>query len=71
MSISINEFKANIERYIILAQTEDLYIQIDGNVVMKLSNTNSDRRKLAESLLGAVPADVSWEQARQMKADEL
>ena len=71
MSLSINEFKANIEQYIMLAKTEDLFIQLDGDVVMKLSNTKSDRRKIAESLLGAVPADITLEQSRDMKAAEL
>ena len=71
MSISINEFKANIEQYLLLAQTEDLFIRIDGDVVMKLSNTKSDRRKIAESLLGAVPSDITLEQARDMKAGEI
>ena len=71
MSISINEFKANIEQYILLAKNEDLFIQLDGDVVMKLSDTKSDRRKIAESLPGAVPADITLEQSRDMKAAEL
>ncbi len=57
MSIPINEFKANIEQYLLLAKTEDLFIRLDGDVVMRLSNSKSDRRKIAESLLGAVPGD--------------
>ena len=36
MSISINEFKANIEQYFLLAKTEDLFIRLDGDVVMRL-----------------------------------
>ena len=71
MSISINEFKANIEQYLLLAKTEDLFIRLDGDVVMRLSNTKSDRRKIAESLLGAVPADLTPDQARDMKAGEI
>ncbi len=38
---------------------------------MRLSNTKSDRRKIAESLLGAVPADITPDQARDMKAGEI
>ena len=71
MSISINEFKANIEQYLLLAKTEDLFIRLDGDVIMRLSNTKSDRRKIAESLLGAVPADITPDQARDMKAGEI
>ena len=71
MSVSINEFKANIEQYLLLAKTEDLFIRLDGDVVMRLSNTKSDRRKIAESLLGAVPADITPDQARDMKAGEI
>ena len=71
MSVPINEFKANIDQYLLLAKTEDLFIRLDGDVVMRLSNTKSDRRKIAESLLGAVPADISLEQSRNMNAGEL
>ena len=71
MSISINEFKENIEQYLLLAKTEDLFIRLDGDVIMRLSNTKSDRRKIAESLLGAVPADITPDQARDMNAGEL
>ena len=71
MSISISEFKSDVERYIMLAKTEDLYIRLDGDVVMKLTNTKSDRRKIAESLFGAVPSDITLEQSRDMKAGEI
>ena len=71
MSVSINEFKANIEQYLLLAKTEDLFIRLDGDVIMRLTNTKRDRRKIAESLLGAVPADISLEQSRNMNAGEL
>ena len=71
MSISINEFKANIEQYLLLAKTEDLFIRLDGDVIMRLTNTKRDRRKIAESLLGAVPADITPDQARDMKAGEI
>ena len=50
MSISINEFKANIVQYLLLAKTEDLFIRLDGDVVMRLTNTKRDRRKIAEQL---------------------
>ncbi len=71
MSISIHEFKSDVERYMLLAQTEDLYVTIGTNIVVKLTNPNADRRKIANSLLGCVPADVTLEQSRDMKAEEL
>ena len=71
MSIPINEFKANIDQYLLLAKTEDLFIRLDDDVVMRLSNTKSDRRKIAESLLDVVPADITPDQARDMKAGEI
>lgn len=71
MSISISEFKSDVERYITLAKTEDLYIRLDGEVVMKLTNTKSDRKKIAKLLLGAVPADITLEQSRDIKAEEI
>ena len=71
MIISINEFKDNFEHYITFAQTENLFIMIDDEIIMELSNAKSNTRKIAKSLLGTVPDDITFEQSRDMKASEL
>jgi len=64
MSISATEFKMNFGKYLILAETEDIYITKNGKVVAKLTNPNQDRVDIANSLFGILPADISVEDAR-------
>lgn len=65
MSITATELKANLSKYLQLAETEDVYITKNGKVVAKLSNPNVDRMKIADSLIGILPADLTFEEARE------
>ena len=38
MSITATELKSNLGKYLMLAETEDIYITRNGKVVAKLSN---------------------------------
>lgn len=65
MSITATEFKMNLGKYLLLSQTEDIYITKNGKVVAKLTNPNQDRVDIAKSLFGVIPADVTVEEARE------
>lgn len=52
MSITATEFKHNLGKYLILAETEDIYITRNGKVAAKLSNPFQDRVDMAKSLFG-------------------
>lgn len=71
MSITATELKQNLGKYIQMAETEDILITKNGKVVAKLSNPNADRIKMAESLLGVIPADITIEEARAERAERL
>ena len=43
MSITATELKINLGKYLMLAETEDIYITRNGKVVAKLSNPYQDR----------------------------
>lgn len=62
MSITATELKLNLGKYLMLSQTEDIYITKNGKVVAKLSNPNQDRVDIAKSLFGIIPADVTLEE---------
>ena len=64
MSITATEFKINFGKYLMLAETEDIYITKNGKVVAKLTNPNQDRVDIANSLFGILPADINEEEAR-------
>lgn len=65
MSITATELKMNLGKYLLLSQTEDIYITKNGKVVAKLSNPNQDRVDIAKSLFGILPADITVEEAAE------
>lgn len=65
MSVSTSELRENLNKYIILSATEDIFITKHGKVVAKLTNPNQDRVKTAESLFGILPKDANLEDARE------
>ncbi len=71
MSITSVELEKNIGKYLLLAQKEDIYILHNGTMVAKLSNPYQNRVEIAKSLFGAVPAEMTLEEAREERLDNL
>ena len=71
MSITATELKQNLGRYLLLAATEDVYITKNGKVVAKLSNPNQDRVNMAKSLFGVLPQDITLEEAKNERIDNI
>lgn len=71
MSITATELKMNLSRYLLLAETEDIYITRNGKVVAKLSNPYQDRVDVAKSLFGSIPSDITLEQAREERLGQI
>ncbi|MCM1506949.1 MAG: type II toxin-antitoxin system prevent-host-death family antitoxin [Ruminococcus flavefaciens] len=65
MSITATELKLNLGKYLLLAESEDIYITKNGKVVAKLSNPNQDRVDVAKSLFGVIPQEMTLEEARE------
>ena len=63
MSITATELKVNLGKYLMLAETEDIYITRNGKVVAKLSNPYQDRVDVAKSVFGILPTDMTLEDA--------
>ena len=59
MSITATESKINLDKYLMLAETEDIYITRNGKVIAKLSNPYQDRVDVAKSLFGILPNDMA------------
>lgn len=55
MQITATEFKNNIGKYLALANQQDIYITKNGKSVAKLSNPNTDKVALLDSLVGIIP----------------
>ena len=71
MSITATEFKMNLGKYLMLSESEDIYITKNGKVVAKLSNPNQDRVEMAKSLFGILSNDITLEEAKRERLDNL
>lgn len=71
MSITATELKLNLGKYLVLAETEDIYITRNGKVVAKLSNPFQDRVDMAKSLFGILPSDISLEESREERLNRI
>ena len=71
MSITATELKMNLGKYLMLAETEDIYITKNGKVIAKLSNPNQDRVEIARSLFGVIPPDVTLEEAQEERRNSI
>lgn len=71
MSITATELKSNLGKYLMLAATEDIFVTKNGKVVAKISNPYQDRVDIAKSLFGILPADVTLEEAREERLDQI
>ena len=65
MSITITELKRNLDKYLILAETEDVYITKNGKIIAKLTNPNQERVDIATSLFGILTNDITVEDAHK------
>lgn len=71
MSITATELKLNLGKYLLLAETEDIFITKNGKVIAKLSNPNQDRVNIAKSLFGILPTDITLEEVRQERLNQI
>lgn len=71
MSITATELKLNLGKYLLLSETEDIYITKNGKVISKLSNPNQDRVADMKSLFGIIPADVTLKETKEERLNKI
>ena len=71
MSITATELNINLGKYLLHAETEDIYITKNGKIVAKLTNPFQDRVETAKSLFGVLPSDISLEEAKEERLKNL
>lgn len=64
MSIIATELKNNLEKYLQISATEDVFITRNGEVVAKLTSPYYDRVETAKSLFGILPKDINIEELK-------
>ena len=65
MLITATELELNLEKYLLMAETQDIYITKNDKIIAKLSNPNQDRIDMAKSLFGIISKDISLEEIRE------
>lgn len=71
MSITATELKMNLAKYLLLSATQDIFITKNGKVISKLTNPFQDRVNIAKSLFGAIPAEITLDEARTERLDRI
>lgn len=71
MSITATELKQNLSKYLLLAESEDIFITRNGKVVAKLTNPFQNRVNAAKSLFGVIPSEITLEEARKERLDRI
>ena len=63
MTITADELKRDIDKYLSLSQTEDVFVTLNGMVVSKPADPFRDWTASADRLSGCIPNDVSFDEA--------
>lgn len=71
MSITATELKSNLGKYLLLSATEDIFITRNGKVISKLTNPFQARVDVAKSLFGVIPADITLQEARNERLNNI
>ena len=71
LQITATEFKADLGKYIALAEREDVVITKSGKSIVKITGIKQDKVKDIESLFGCVPWDGEDIDIKQFKAERL
>ncbi len=57
MLITVNEFKNNIDKYLMLVAKFDIYITKNGKSIVKLTSTTADKITVLDNLVGIISAE--------------
>lgn len=71
MSITATELKENLGKYLLLSETEDIYITKNGKLVAKLTNPFQNRVDTAKSLFGILPDTMTLEDAKKERLERI
>ena len=55
MATSTTDFRANINKYINLAEKSDVFVERNGKNIAVASNPYKDKRSILDSILGVLP----------------
>jgi antitoxin (DNA-binding transcriptional repressor) of toxin-antitoxin stability system len=64
MQITLSELKTGTEKYIALAEKQDIYVTEDGKRVAKITSVPKEKMDAAKALFGILPCNADLDAAR-------
>lgn len=61
----------DLEKYLLLAATEDIFITYNGKAIAKLSNPYQDRVAIAKSLFGIIPTNMTLGEVNEERLQQI
>ena len=61
----------DLEKYLLLAATEDIFITYNGKTIAKLSNPYQDRVAIAKSLFGIIPTNMTLGEVHEERLQQI
>lgn len=71
MAITVTELKANLEKYLLLASTEDIFITKNGKIIAKLTSPYKNKLDTVETLFGSIPDTITLEELREERLNKI
>lgn len=71
LTITVKELKANLEKYLSLSATEDVYVTRNGKTVAKLTAPFQDKLATVDSLFGSLADTVTLEESKEDRLAKL
>lgn len=61
----------DLEKYLLLAATEDIFITYNGKTIAKPSNPYQDRVAIAKSLFGIIPTNMTLREVNEERLQQI
>ncbi|MBU5317823.1 type II toxin-antitoxin system prevent-host-death family antitoxin [Clostridium bornimense] len=71
MIITATELKLNLDKYIVMAETKEIYITQNGKIIAKLTTPYKERVDVAKSLFGVMSDDLTIEESREERVSKI
>lgn len=71
MIITTTELKLNLDKYLIMAETNEIYVTQNGKIVAKLTTPYKERVDVAKSLFGIMSDDLTIEESREERVSKI
>lgn len=71
MIITATELKLNLDKYIVMAETKEIYITQNGKIVAKLTTPYKERVDVAKSIFGVMSDDLTIEESREERVSKI